>query len=457
MTSSTKKRNTDPTAVVLFCKVPVAGRVKTRLAADFAQAVEFFAAMLHALIERLHAAYGNRLYIFADDVAYFEECYPDVQVFQQTGDGLGERMQNAFAYLFSRGDIETVVLAGSDVPEFDADQARKMSSLCGEYDAVLLPSSDGGYSAVALHRSVGMLLDRCFRDIEWSTPSVLAMQMQRFHEAGCRALSMDVTVDDVDVLEDLLAFRKRAARSEHPYVRLVPEVVAVLPVLNEAESLPKVLPPLSGSIWVNQVVCVDNGSTDDSPRIIQEHGAVLLRCEERGYGAAMLTGIEHVSTVYPSDTIILFLDADGSDDQSRIPDLLRPIFAGQADLVLGARKGRILPHQRMGNWLALLLMRWLWGRSFADLGPFRAIRLSALQSLAMDDRNYGWTIQMQVRALVQGLVIREVPVDALPRLGGKSKVSGTLRGTWKAGTVILRTIVQEWKKQRKSFTSNKLD
>lgn len=447
--------------MILFCKAPVPGRVKTRLAADFAGAVDFYASLLDSVIRRLEADAGIELYLFADSesIPYFEERYPNLSIAEQQGHDLGERMQNAFARVFSIDEASSVVLAGSDVPDFTAETARQMAELCKESDAVVLPSSDGGYSAICLNRRTMPDLQRLFHGIVWSTSSVLETQIRRLIDAGFKATVMPEAMDDIDVLEDLLAYRKGAKRRPLPnadlsFLEHLPRVVAILPVLNEAESLPFILPSLLESIWIDEVICVDNGSTDDSSVIIETNGATLLYCKERGYGAAMLTGIEYASRKAP-DTILLFMDADGSDDRTHLGDLLRPILAGRADFVLGARQGGLLLHQRAGNILSVWLIRLLWRHSFADLGPFRAIRLKALQSLEMDDRNFGWTIQMQIRAVQRGLTTIEIPVPSLPRLGGKSKVSGTVRGTVLAGTIILRTVFREWRRQRKGFTSHR--
>lgn len=444
--------------MILFCKAPVPGRVKTRLAADFAGAVDFYASLLDSVIRRLEADPGIKLYLFADSdsVSYFEEHYLNLSIAEQQGHDLGERMQNAFDHVFSIDEASSVVLAGSDVPDFTAGTARQMAELCKVSDAVLLPSSDGGYSAICLSRRTMPDLQRLFHDIVWSTSSVLETQMRRLIDSGFKATVMPEVMDDIDVLEDLLAYRKGAKRRPLPdadlsFLKHIPRVVAILPVLNEAESLPHILPSLLESIWIDEVICVDNGSTDDSSRIIETNGATLLYCEERGYGAAMLKGIEYVLRK-AADTILLFMDADGSDDRTRLGDLLRPILAGRADFVLGARQGGLPFHQRAGNNLAVWLIRLLWRHAFADLGPFRAIRLKALQSLQMDDRNFGWTIQMQIRAVKRGLRTIEIPVTSLRRLGGKSKVSGTVRGTVLAGTIILRTVFREWQLQRKGFT-----
>lgn len=220
-------------------------------------------------------------------------------------------------------------------------------------------------------------------------------------------------------------------------------VGVVIPVLNEAEALPRVLGAIPD--WVTYVVVADNGSTDGSGDIARSLGAIVVREPRRGYGSACLKALAAMPTV----DIIVFMDGDGSDDADQMSDLVAPIAAREADLVLGSRtlgtreSGAITPQQIFGNWLACKLIRWLWGVRFTDLGPFRAIRRDALERLAMADRDYGWTVEMQVRAARTRLACREIPARYRRRIG-KSKVSGTIRGVIGAGTKILYVIGREY-------------
>ena len=220
-------------------------------------------------------------------------------------------------------------------------------------------------------------------------------------------------------------------------------VGVVIPVLNEAEALPRVLGAIPD--WVTHVVVADNGSTDGSGEIARSLGAIVVREPRRGYGSACLKALAAMPTV----DIIVFMDGDGSDDADQMSDLVAPIAAREADLVLGSRtlgtreSGAITPQQIFGNWLACTLIRWLWGVHFTDLGPFRAIRRDALERLAMADRDYGWTVEMQVRAARIRLACREIPARYRRRIG-KSKVSGTIRGVIGAGTKILYVIGREY-------------
>ncbi|MGE0698678.1 MAG: glycosyltransferase family 2 protein [Hyphomicrobiaceae bacterium] len=216
-------------------------------------------------------------------------------------------------------------------------------------------------------------------------------------------------------------------------------VVVVIPVLNEAEALPGVLAAMPD--WVATVVVADNGSTDGSGEIAHRHGAIVVREPRRGYGSACLAALARA----PDSDIVVFMDGDASDHPGDMVAIVAPIAAGEADLVLGSRtlgireRGSLTVQQRFGNWLACLLVRLVWGVRFTDLGPFRAIRRSALDGLAMADRDYGWTIEMQVKAARLGLRCREVPVRYRRRIG-RSKVSGTIRGVIGAGTKILYVI-----------------
>ncbi|GJQ27690.1 MAG: hypothetical protein HBSAPP02_27220 [Phycisphaerae bacterium] len=219
-------------------------------------------------------------------------------------------------------------------------------------------------------------------------------------------------------------------------------IAVIIPALNEEQALPHVLDAIPR--WIDQVIVVDNGSTDQTDVVAKHHGASVLHQPTRGYGIACLTGIAAV----PDADILVFLDADFSDDPAQMGRLVDPLVRGEADLVIGSRmlgkreRGSLSIQQRFGNALACGLMRLLWKHRYTDLGPFRAIRVDALAALGMDDETFGWTIQMQIRALRAGLRVTEVPVDYRRRIG-VSKISGTLSGVIRAGTKILGTIAHE--------------
>ena len=223
-----------------------------------------------------------------------------------------------------------------------------------------------------------------------------------------------------------------------------PAIDVVIPALNESASLPLVLGDLPSS-WLREVVVVDNGSTDDTAAVAARCGATVVLETRRGYGQACLTGIATLLDRATPPAIVAFLDADYSDHPQELISIARPIARGQADLVVGSRvlgrrqPGALLPQARFGNWLAAGLIRLLYGLRVTDLGPFRAIRWSALQALEMQDRDFGWTAEMQVKAARDGLRYLEVPVSYRRRVG-VSKITGTLSGTVRAGWKILYTV-----------------
>jgi len=217
-------------------------------------------------------------------------------------------------------------------------------------------------------------------------------------------------------------------------------VTVILPALNEAESIGQVLAAIPRD-GVDEILVVDGGSTDDTVAISEATGARVVCEPRRGYGLACEQGVAAAWS-----DILVFLDADGANDPGQIGQVVAPILAGQADLVLGSRlRGTIAPgampwHQRFGNWLAATLIARLYHIQVSDLGPFRAIRREALLGLGMQDLQYGYPTEMIVKAARKGLRVVEIPVSYHPRLGGRSKVSGTVRGTVRATYGILRTI-----------------
>lgn len=220
----------------------------------------------------------------------------------------------------------------------------------------------------------------------------------------------------------------------------------IIPALNEEQVIAATLGAIPRGVF-RLVIVADNGSTDRTAEIARACGATVVVETERGYGAACLRAL---AALPPDIEAVVFLQADLSEDPSEAPALLGPIQRGEADLVLGSRilrraeEGALLPHQAFGNWLATTLIRLLYGHRYTDLCAYRAIRRDALERLNMRDRNYGWTVEMQMRALEQGLRILEVPVSYKKRIAGVNKVSGNLSASLRAGWIILRTIFRLW-------------
>ena len=219
----------------------------------------------------------------------------------------------------------------------------------------------------------------------------------------------------------------------------------VIPAFNEEASLPLVLTDIPRPP-VRRIVVVDNNSTDKTGGVAETGGATVVIEKRPGYGSACLGGLDHLRHHDPPD-IVVFLDADYSDHPDELPQVVAPILDGHADLVIGSRTlgerepGALLPQARAGNLVACILIRLLYGHRFTDLGPFRAIRWQALEKLEMSDPDFGWTAEMQVKALRRGLRVVEVPVSYRRRIG-VSKITGTLRGTLMAGYKILWTVLR---------------
>jgi len=219
----------------------------------------------------------------------------------------------------------------------------------------------------------------------------------------------------------------------------------VIPALNEEASLPLVLAQLPRSS-VHRIVVADNGSTDATARVAREGGAEVVAAARRGYGSACLAGLAHLRRTGPPE-VVVFIDADYSDHPEELPAVVAPILAGTADLVIGSRvlgrreRGALLPQARAGNLVACLLIRIFYGHRFTDLGPFRAIRWDALERIGMADPDFGWTAEMQVKAVRLGLRCAEVPVSYRRRVG-VSKITGTITGTVRAGYKILWTVAR---------------
>lgn len=227
-------------------------------------------------------------------------------------------------------------------------------------------------------------------------------------------------------------------------------VSVIIPTHNEAQSIARVLADLPSDL-TTEVIVVDSNSNDGTSEIAANMGARVVQEPRRGYGRACLTGISSAN----SPDIIVFLDGDYSDRPSELPILLAPIIEGSADITLGARlhernsTGALPWHQMFGNRLATRLIRLLYKLNISDLGPFRASRADVLRALALEETTYGWAVEMILKGALGGFRVVEVPVSYYPRIG-KSKISGTLKGTIGAGWFILSLIVRYYFRHRKA-------
>jgi len=225
----------------------------------------------------------------------------------------------------------------------------------------------------------------------------------------------------------------------------------IIPALNEAESIGRVLNRLPSGLF-SQVIVVDNGSDDGTSEVAQAAGAEVVREPRRGYGQACLAGLAHLA---PQIYAIAFMDADLSDDPTDLERLVRLFEHGEWDMVMGSRvlgrpePGSLTFLQRFGNWLTTLLIRKIWHVSFTDLGPMRILSRQALNRLNLQDHDFGWNVEMQAKAARLRLRVTEAPVKYCRRRLGKSKISGTIRGSLCAGAKILLTVYRCWHAQLK--------
>jgi glycosyltransferase involved in cell wall biosynthesis len=228
----------------------------------------------------------------------------------------------------------------------------------------------------------------------------------------------------------------------------VKRIAAVIPALDEEDAIGVVVSGLVALDLLDEIVVADNGSRDRTAERARAAGATVVSAPERGYGAACLAGIDHLRrrSQGPPD-VVVFVDGDGSNVVEELPELVAPILSGEAELVIGSRARRSDPGsltfpQRFGNVLATRMLKVLYGMHYTDLGPFRAIGWPALERLEMADRNYGWTVEMQIKAAKKRVAVREIDVSNKQRIAGRSKVAGTIRGVAGAGYKIIYTLLK---------------
>lgn len=223
-----------------------------------------------------------------------------------------------------------------------------------------------------------------------------------------------------------------------------PDIRVIIPAFNEQNAVGLVIDEIPKE-WVSEVIVVDNGSTDDTFQQAKSRGATAIKEPTRGYGNACLKGMEHIANSPTQPDIVVFLDGDHSDYPEQLIELVQPIIDDTMELTIGSRalgnkeKGSMTPQQIFGNWLATFLIKLFYGVKYTDLGPFRAIKYESLMTIAMKDRTYGWTVEMQLKAAKLNLRTMDIPVNYRQRIG-VSKVSGTVKGTLGAGYKIIYTI-----------------
>jgi glycosyltransferase involved in cell wall biosynthesis len=228
--------------------------------------------------------------------------------------------------------------------------------------------------------------------------------------------------------------------SLHPSAQIID---VLIPAFNEENSVGKVIQDIPA--FVRNIIVVNNNSNDATKSVAKAAGAIVLDEPQKGYGKACLTGMDFIKNLKQQPDILVFLDADYSDYPEQLIEVIQPIIKDDYDMVIGSRalgireKGSMTFPQVFGNWLSTTLMRWIYKVDYTDLGPFRAIKWDKLKMLGMVDENYGWTIEMQIKAAKSGLKSTEVPVDYRKRIG-VSKVSGTVKGVFGAGWKILWTV-----------------
>lgn len=222
-------------------------------------------------------------------------------------------------------------------------------------------------------------------------------------------------------------------------------IIVIIPAYNEENAIAKVINEIPS--YVSEIIVISNNSTDKTIEVAKNAGATVLSETQKGYGFACLKGMEYVSNLDKKPEIIVFLDGDYSDYPEELTQIVKPIITQNIDFVIGSRVknlreiGSMTPQQIFGNWLATFLMKLFFKAKFTDLGPFRAIKYQQLLELNMEDKTYGWTVEMQLKVLKQKMTYIEIPVRYKNRIG-VSKVSGTLKGTIMAGVKIIGWILK---------------
>ncbi len=460
-------------AVVVMAKQPAPGSTKTRLvprltpeaAADLYQCFLLDALDLARSLDDTTPVVAT---FPAGSADYFARVAPGFEQIAQCGDSLGERLEHVLVACLGR-EFDHVIAINSDSPTLPTSHVGEaFARLADEaVDIVLGPSDDGGYYLIGAKRPHPGLA----RDVAMSTPRVLDDTLAHARAAGLRVslvggwYDVDEPADLDRARADLEAHPERgrhtrrflAARSEAAEERGAPDqsapdprlgtltIAAIVPALNEAGNIAGLVSELRQQP-VDLIVVADNGSADATAATAAAAGAIVVSEPRRGYGFACGAGsreaLEHGADV------LVYIDADHSSRPDELTRLLEPLLADEADLVLGSRvrgqieRGAMLPHQRFGNWLSARVMRLLYRLPLSDLGPYRAIRAELLDRLEMTEMTFGWPTEMTVRSAREGARLVEVPVSWRRRREGRSKVSGTVKGSILAGYHIIRVALR---------------
>ncbi|TCK23451.1 rSAM/selenodomain-associated transferase 1 [Ancylobacter aquaticus] len=473
-------------AVAVICKTPAPGKSKTRLSPplrpeECAQISSCFIADLSATIASLAEDVdvdGYAVYTPAGTEEALKLLLPPGFGLVLQGEGnLGDRLEKGIADLLVAGHAGAILI-NSDSPTLPKSILRAAVDALktGDDRVVLSPALDGGYTLVGLSQPHAYL----FKDIPWSTGDVYRLTLERAREIGLPVVELDAwyDVDDAETyallereMEGLpLAFAAPGLSGESAprttdFVRhraasgaavkagtMLSSVAVVIPCLNEEEPIADVVRDVLAA-GVGEVIVVDNGSSDRTAERAAAAGARVISQPVRGYGRACAAGL---LALKPETKIVCFLDGDGSDVPSFIPEVVEPVRAGTADFVMGSRlrghreAGSMTPQQIVAGWLSGVLLRMVYGVRFTDMSPMRAMRVDKLLALGMIEQTYGWNLEMQMRAAAAGLRCVEIAVDHRRRRGGESKVSGNLMAGVTAAWKITTTFIRLARLQRRS-------
>ena len=453
-------------ALIIMAKQPEPGTTKTRLTPAMTPegAATFYQAMLTDIVTRLTRRSDATVMIAAaaaTSVEWFEETYPGVTVISQVGATLGERLDHVLSTALEMGYGSAFAISSDspDLPEQHLTEAFELLD-SADVDVVLGPTEDGGYWTIGWkQRWTDMVVG-----VEMSRSDVLENSIRIATDLGAKVGRAGewYDIDEIADVERLAADLYRSLLPKTANALAVAEgakddrVAVVIPALDEADNIAAVVEGLFEH-GVDDVIVVDNGSTDDTASRATEAGAEVVSEPRRGYGFACARGT--AAALEGGATVIAYIDGDQSSRASEISALVDPVLSGEARLVLGSRTagtiaaGAMPPHQRAGNVATAGLMRLLYRIPVSDLGPYRAIHADLISELDMTEMTFGWPTEMMVKSAARGEMILEVPVSWDNRASGSSKIGGTVVGSILAGWHILRVTARHALSARGSVAS----